>query len=318
MAPKHPMTRLAAALAVVLIVLPSFRADSPSAMAQVAGDAHPSGDVVHHYTIDGAIRPLLLFWMSRSHVGAATITWRHAADETEYSLLIGTDPSRAPRNLNRWGYADERLRGSDATILGLMTRSDEQSLEEAKANVKNAEGQPQAFRVIRESVSGGVAHAAVTTLGSGQHYTFKQLDEVLAKVPPASALDHSRSLTLPAGTEPGFLSAVSRSIDRTLAASPRSGDADPPPPIQYVYYGKLYRLRMTEVKPRNAFVIDNRNYRHLLDATFEIHNLETGGDTDFEITYGTEGALRGIPVIIHYQPRWWLRLTLRLTDVSSS
>lgn len=312
------MAKLAIALALVLTsALPSPRAGLAPAVAPPAG-AHPSSEVVHHYEIDGAIRPLLLFWISRSNIGGATITWRHGSGETEYSLLIGTDPSRAPRHLNRWGYADEQLRGTAATIVGLMTRSDEQSLDEAKANVKNASGQPQAFQVIRESIDGGIARAAVKTLGTEQHYTFTQLDEVLAKVPPASAFDHERSLTLPPGTAPGFLAAMDQLIERTLTAGSSASGNHPPASIRFVYYGKLYRLAIKDVSQEGDLTVGGRHYAHLLDASFEIHNPETGKDTGFKLTYGTQGALRGIPVTVEYQPRWWLRVTLRLADGSAS
>jgi hypothetical protein len=308
------MARLATVLVFSLML--GLAGDTPTA-APVPDGGPLSGTVVHHYTIDGAIRPLLFFWISRSNIGGATITWRRGPGETEYSLLIGTDPSRAPRNLNRWGYVDEQLRGRDATIVGLMTRSDEQSLEEAKASTKNANGEPQAFRVIRESVNGDLARAAITTLGTPQHYTFRQLDEVLAHVPPTSAFDHERSTTLPPGAAPGFLTALDRVMDETLAASGTDGGTAPVS-IQFVYYGKLYRLRATEAKHENELTLDGRDYQHLLDAKFEMHNIETGDDTDFEMTYGTEGTLRGVPIVIEYQPRWWLRVTLRLADGSAS
>lgn len=310
------MRPLATALPMALVLITAWpRAGSPSRAAQPAGTAQAATSVVHHYAIDGGVRPLLFFWISRRNIGDATITWRHDSGTTEYSLLIGTDPSRAPRHLNRWGYADERLRGATATILGVMTRSDEQSLEQAEADVKSAASQPQAFRVIRESVNGPLARASAMTLGTRQHYTFEQLQAVLAKVPPASAFDHTRRVTLPPGTAPGFLAAVARLIEETLSSASTSGD---PAPVRYVYNGRLYRLGASDMARKQELTAGGRQYRHLLDTTFDIHNIATGDDTDFEMTYGTEGELRGIPVTIEYQPRWWLRLKLRLTDASPS
>ncbi|HEY7789074.1 MAG TPA: hypothetical protein VIC33_01035 [Vicinamibacterales bacterium] len=307
------MAKLAAPLAIVLLMLASLHTGPGSAAAQPAAGVPSPSDVVHQYTIDGSIRPFLLFWISRSDIGRATITWRHDPQDTEYSLLIGTDPSRAPRHLNRWGYADEQLRRGTATILGVMTRSDEQSLDQARANVSHASGQPQAFRVIRESVDGQLARSAVMTLGTRQHYTFKQLDDVLAQVPPASQFQHHRSLTLPPGTEPGFLAALNHLIGETLSG----GSTEHPAPVRYVYSGKLYLVRASDVNQKDEIKTGSGDYQHLLEASFDIHNVATGDDTDFDMTYGTEGALRGIPVTVQYQPRWWLRLELTLTGPSS-
>ena len=43
----------------------------------------------HHYAISARVRPLLLFWISRSGVGDAVVTKRRGPSETGYSLLIG-------------------------------------------------------------------------------------------------------------------------------------------------------------------------------------------------------------------------------------
>ncbi|MBM3770324.1 MAG: hypothetical protein FJW27_03380 [Acidimicrobiia bacterium] len=60
--------------------------------------------MVRRYRMAGRIRPLL-FWFGKDDVGFARITWR-SADEgcRAYELLVGTDPNRAPRGLNKWGF----------------------------------------------------------------------------------------------------------------------------------------------------------------------------------------------------------------------
>ena len=68
----------------------------------------------HHYSIAARVRPLLLFWIGRSGVGDAVVTKRRGPSETAYSLLIGSDPERAPRRINRWGYIDEEIHGRRA------------------------------------------------------------------------------------------------------------------------------------------------------------------------------------------------------------
>jgi hypothetical protein len=61
-------------------------------------------------------------------------------------------------------------------------------------------------------------------------------------------------------------------------------------------------------------MVDGTTCQHLLSAEFENQNPTNGSVTRFAITYGTQGALREIPVTITYQPRWWLQIQLALAD----
>src|SRR5512143_148814 len=57
-----------------------------------------------HYTMTARVRPLL-FWISRSGVGGARISWLESADGSRgLELLVGSDPARTPMRINRWGY----------------------------------------------------------------------------------------------------------------------------------------------------------------------------------------------------------------------
>jgi len=67
-----------------------------------------AGSRVHQYRLAARIRPLL-FWIGKDNVGDACLTWLKEADgEPGYGLLIGSDPARAPLEINRWGYVSER------------------------------------------------------------------------------------------------------------------------------------------------------------------------------------------------------------------
>src|SRR5262249_59549132 len=46
----------------------------------------------HHYSMTARIRPLYLFWISRSGVGDAVVTRDESREDARYSLLIGSDP----------------------------------------------------------------------------------------------------------------------------------------------------------------------------------------------------------------------------------
>src|SRR5258708_36873224 len=92
----------------------------------------PSSDATverHHYSIRARIRPLLVFWISRSGVGEAVVTKRQGSGGAGDSLLFGSDPDRAPRRINRRGCTNEGIHGSEATPLGLMTNSSQESAQ---------------------------------------------------------------------------------------------------------------------------------------------------------------------------------------------
>ena len=119
------MTRQLTLLLVALALAVGVHANAASSAASPSSGS--SGER-HHYAISARVRPLLVFWISRSGVGDAVVTKRQGPSETGYSLLIGSDPDRAPRRINRWGYINEEMRGGEATLIGLMTESDEDSI----------------------------------------------------------------------------------------------------------------------------------------------------------------------------------------------
>ena len=59
------------------------------------------------YQVDARVRPFL-FWVRESNIGDGRLTWRRGRDGTlGYELLVGSDPARTPRHINRWGYLRE-------------------------------------------------------------------------------------------------------------------------------------------------------------------------------------------------------------------
>jgi hypothetical protein len=104
------------------------------AAAEPAPDGHPAAPVTaeHRYRLSAAIRPLL-FWVGAKNVGGARIVWRHdGAGRKGYELLLGSDPARAPRRVNRWGWVREDADATGATMTGLMNRSEDDSLDQAR------------------------------------------------------------------------------------------------------------------------------------------------------------------------------------------
>ncbi len=55
-------------------------------------------------------------------------------------------------------------------------------------------------------------------------------------------------------------------------------------------------------------------YPRLLKSNFEVRaNGETWTER-FTIVAGIDGPLAGVPVFVHYQPRWWFAVEMVLDD----
>jgi hypothetical protein len=271
----------------------------------------------HTYRMLAKVRPLL-FWISKDDVGGARVSWRGDADGAfGLDLLIGSDPARAPRQINRWGYIAEQVRGSDARVIGVMKQSTEQSIAEAESGLdKEASQGGYVFRAIQGSATANQARAAVTTVRVPRDLTFHDIDPLLSLINTGGRTGESRSVALPNGTRPGFLVALSELITQSLAGyAKRPGSSyKPSAPLSYVYFGSFYDLAMKSSDLLKTATIDGKRYTNLVRSDFEIKNRATGETTKFQLTYGTDGPLAGIPVHAIYQPRWWFEVQLFLDE----
>ena len=102
--------------------------------------------VDHLYRIIGKVR-FVVFWASADDVGGARITWRASDRDSIVSLLIGSEPQRAPRQVNEWGYIREEVTVIVATVFGIRTVTDGDSPEEAEARRPRA-GHRQSRRLV--------------------------------------------------------------------------------------------------------------------------------------------------------------------------
>ena len=270
---------------------------APAAAAIISGALER-----HHYTVGARVRPLPVFWISRSGVGDAIVTRRVAPGEADYALLIGSDPDRAPRHINRWGYIKEEIRGAEARLVGLMTESDEESIEEAEARLKTQANGDHPFKIIRATVHGEQAHSVVTSIGAPQDYSYRQLQAVLDLARRESPEGKARTIRLTPGTRPGFLAALADAM-RTSAG-----------PITYVYHGRIYELRQTAARPIPDLRIARVSYGHAIAADYTVTSQRDGEQTSFSMTYGTEGRFAQVPLTVTYRPRWWMEVNLTLDD----
>jgi hypothetical protein len=290
-----------------------------------AGLSSPSpssgtGDERHHYSVSARIRPLLVFWISRADIGDAVFTERKGPGEAAYSLLIGSDPDRAPRGINRWGYLDEEIRGGEATLIGLMTESEEDSIKQAEANVDKPIAGDRAFRIIRATIAGDQATSIVTSVSAPAAYSFRQVDAVLQLARRDASKDlegRARVTRLPSGTRPGFLVAIAELMHQHVDAWHLFGRVQPGGVVNYVYHGRIYELRATRTQPLARVQVGGATYVHVIRSEFEARSTYDGEVDLFSITYGTEGPLAEIPLAASYQPRWWMDIELTLDDSTS-
>ena len=292
------------AAAVLLALQPNvFAGRLPAAVNVAASPPQEAGSRFerYHYSIAARIRPLLVFWLSRNDVGDAVVTRQRAPGETSYSLLIGSDPDRAPRRINRWGYIEEKIHGEDAQLVGLMTQSEEDSLEQAEGNLRKQAAGNHPFKVIQATVNGERASSLVKSIAAPEDYTIHQLQTVLDLALRESSERKPRVIRLPPGTRPGFLAALADAIHAPAAS-----------PITFVYHGGLYELRQTRAQAIPNLRIAQTSYGRATATDFVVTSIQDGERSRFSITYGTEEPFVEVPLIVRYQPRWWMQVELTI------
>jgi len=285
-----------------------------ASMPTAAGDLTPFGrpaapvTAEHRYRLSAAIRPLL-FWIGKSNVGGARIVWR-ADDEGRrgYELLIGSDPARAPRKINRWGFAREDADPAEATMLGVMNRSEDDNLDQAQKSLgRGKDG--YLFKVNRATVANGVARAEATTVWAPDDYTLRQLDELLRYFEAAGLQPRVKETRLPPGTRPGLLFALADLVRAGVAAARDSSGPGPEPSVvQYTFNAGLYDLAIRSWRREPEHRYGDRTYSNLVRLEFESRNRQTGNKERFVLACGTEGDVADVPVFVRYQPKWWFKV----------
>ena len=264
------------------------------------------------YTLKAGVR-LLLFWVRRDHVGSGRLTWRASGEAHRVlEFLVGSDPERAPRHINRWGFIAEEVHSSDADLLGIMSKSDEESVDDAKSKTAaDRDSSSHSYRGIRTTIRQGVASGGVFRFLSTKPLTYRDLDTLLGTI--QTDVDAPGTVRVPSGTRPGFLFAVEDLIVSTLDEC-RAGLRSQPPALPYVYNNTFYtlRLRDCDFEPRRD--VGERTYSDVIRAQLETRNTATGNRTSFRLEYGAAGDLRAVPLRIVFRPKWWFEAELLLDE----
>jgi len=289
---------------------PANVASSSHRHQPLTAPATARGDTEHVYRITGKVR-FLLFWASADDVGGARITWRGGDRNQSISLLIGSDPGRAPRQVNEWGYIREAATGDLTTVFGIRTVTEGDSPAEAEARRTQAGGVTE-LGVLCSSVSSLNASSRTATVYVSDGATYRDLGRVLHAIERHGRWNR-RGAFRPSDTEPGFLTALDRLIRSTAAAA---ADTDDPAcgRFAYIYKDAVYDLFARRVDRLRELRTRSRVYHDLLRSDIVIRNRASGSTTSFSMTYGTTGPLAGVPVTARYQPNWWFKVELELDD----
>jgi len=303
----------------VTVAVPQAWGDVTAKRAEAASRGAEDGTrEVHRYRMAGKIRPLLLFWIGRDNVGSARLAWEREGDELHaIELLIGSDPARAPRQVNRWGYIREEVAGPVAVVTGLVGRTDEQSLDEAEASVEDGGAGGYLFRMLEARVDRVRSTATLRTINSRHDYTYHELDALERALDGPSAKVETKSAPRPDQARPGMLAALHELVADSLMRyrrDPANVQRGARRQLEYIYNVTVYDLTLERTRVRREARYGGRAYTNLLESEFEVHNQKTGNRESFTIVYGTEGAHTAVPVFLEYQPRWWLKVELVLDE----
>ncbi len=260
----------------------------------------------HTYRMSGRVRALLL-WVGRDDVGSGVIRWRGNGTDHAFELLIGSDPMKAPGKLNKWGFLAEEIRSGECAVVGVISKDSEDGLSDVKAGLASkTDGRP--FDTIRSRVTQRQAYAQVSTLVASKAITYRQANAVL-KQALGNASDEIKQIARPEGARPGFLSSMAEVIRSSTAYADRARRI-PQQTVLYVYGDRLYELRLIDATAIPRFERDGRLFEHVIRGRFETGQRGTGSGSRFEVIFGTRGALEGVPIVISYQPKWWLHVEL--------
>jgi hypothetical protein len=275
-------------------------------------DGRQSGTTQRMYVVNARVRPLLLFWIGRDDVGSGRITWREAGSDRAIELLVGSDPARTPRQINRWGFIREESTAGGTRVLGVMKESGEETLEEAEAGIERERTGDVTFKAVRATITGTRAVGGTMTIRTPSELTYHHLDTLLALIPADPPVQ--RTMELPAGTQHGFLGAMTVLIQESIAPCRSSGKTAHRTisRVPYVYKQTIYDLSLASCEYAEEVRTKQGSFFEIVKGKFQTRNRTTGEVTHFQVAFGTSGEQNGRPIRIVFRPRWWLEFELLL------
>jgi hypothetical protein len=203
-----------------------------------------------------------------------------------------------PMRINRWGYIGEFIRPGEAEILGVMTETEETTVEQAQRNL-DQRGATHVYRAMRTRIHDGASITTLFSLSFPDTVTYRAVDHVREKVNAGDGAP--RKVPVPENADHGFLNSVAKLVDTTIALH-RAGTPPGRLKRQCIYANTIYEVRTESTSVAQG----------ILRSEFAVWNRTTGKTTRFQMTYGSEGQLEGVPTRITFRPNWWFEAELNL------
>jgi hypothetical protein len=294
-----------------------------SALRWILRSSHPA--VQYNYVMTARVR-LLLFWVGSDDVGGGYIRRSTSVVNPEVRMievLFGSDPVKAPRNINHWGAATEAYDGRSTRMLGFMKSAKTGSASDAEAEIRrqSAKGE-HPFEALLSIVEADRAIARKTTLVADSdlniHHLAKAQDLAVRQLQREGKMRELRGPDLKCDSGRGFLQTIDDLTARALSG------AVMPSSKCYVYNARNYTLTLKRAARVAVKKIDfqrkkgakvEKTYSDLLDLDFVVTNQASGERTGFQMLVGTTGQHSGVPIQIVHQPNWWFQVVLNLDTV---
>ena len=221
----------------------------------------------HRYRIVGKLR-LAVMWAKHDDIGSARMTWRSDSNSSAVTLMVGSDPQRAPRSLNKWGYLREEVRSDRAEVF--TVRSLGGSEASSAADYTASEG--PLFGASCSSVGNTDVTGAKTTV-SAAGVTYRMFDRLLDRIAVGSAM---------AGKAHHASSGCGCRVPHRAAARdprrPERFDVREGRPITYIYNSTIYDLTIQGSRQLGRTTVGSRTFDQLIRTDMSDPESNDGGD----------------------------------------
>jgi hypothetical protein len=259
----------------------------------------------YRYRVVGKLR-MAVIWAKHDDIGSARMTWRSDPNSSAVTLMVGSDPQRAPRSLNKWGYVREEVRADSAEVFTVRSLGG----SESSSATDDAVPEGSRFGASCSSIENADVTGAKTTV-SAAGVTYRMFDRLLDRIAVAPRWQ-GKHTTRPVGADAGFLTALQHVIraGRIDSTSATAG------PITYIYNGAIYDLTMLGSHQLGRTAVGSRTFDQLIRTDVSVRNRTTEEITKFAVTYSPDRAGAPLPIQIFCQPNFWLSVELRLDDTA--
>jgi hypothetical protein len=259
----------------------------------------------HRYRIIGKLR-MAVIWAKHDDIGSARMTWRSDADSSALALMVGSDPQRAPRSLNKWGYLREEIRSDRAEVFTVRSLGG----SEASSATDYAASEGPLFGASCSSIGNTDVTGAKTTV-SAAGVTYRMFDRLLDRIAVAPRWQEKRT-TRPEGADAGFLTA----LQHVIRAGRNDSTSAKAAPITYIYNSTIYDLTIQGSRQLGRTTVGSRTFDQLTRTDVSVRNRATEEVSKFAVTYSPDRTGTPLPVQIFCQPNFWLSVELRLDDTA--